>query len=274
MTDRPIRRPVAELPSALDAFESVQSRLGTRQPALFLDYDGTLTPIVDRPELAVLSDRARAVVAAVARHRTVCIVSGRDRPDVEALVGIDGLAFAGSHGFDIRTADGRAIEEHAAGDIAPLLDRTQARLRQRLEGVEGALIERKAFSIAAHYRLVAPDRADAVRQAVAAAVTAEPGLKAKTGKMVFEIQPDIDWDKGRAVLWLFEALELSLERTVPLFLGDDVTDEDAFAALQGRGIGIVVAALDEGAQERTSFADYRLDDPDQVIALLRRLTPA
>lgn len=268
----PHRRPIAALPSALDSLGALRADLAGRRPAVFLDYDGTLTPIVDRPELAVLSAEARVAVAALAERCPVCIVSGRDRRDVEALVGLDGLAYAGSHGFDIRTADGREVAPGVAGDVAPLLDRAEADLRRRLDGVAGALVERKRYSMAAHYRLVAPDRADRVRQAVAATVAAVPGLAVKPGKKVFELLPDIAWDKGRAVLWLCRELGLEAAGAVPLFFGDDVTDEDAFAALQGRGIGIVVAqpgAAEDGP--RTSAAGYRLDGPDQVVALLRDL---
>lgn len=263
-------RPIAALPSALGDFAAFERRLAGRRPAIFLDYDGTLTPIVDRPDMAVLSAEARGVVAAVARRLPVAVISGRDRADVERLVGVGGIAYAGSHGFDIRLPDGRQLRHEAAQDVAPLLGRTAGRLRDALEGIAGALIEGKRFSLAVHYRLVAPERAADVRAAVEAALAAEPGLKVKPGKMVFELQPAMDWDKGKALLWLLEALGLDHAGVAPLFLGDDVTDEDAFAALLDRGIGIVVAAADE-ADGRVTHADFRLDDPAAVLAFLRRL---
>lgn len=263
------RHPIAGLPHAL-APGAVEAALAGRRPAVFLDYDGTLTPIVDRPELAVLAESARAVVQSLAGRLPVAVISGRDRADVERLVGLDHLVYAGSHGFDIRAPGIGTFAPDLAGDVAPLLDRAEAMLRDRLDGLDGALVERKRFTIAAHYRLVAPDRAAGVAAAVEAVVAALPALKAKPGKMVLELQPAVDWHKGQAVLWLLGRLGLDRPDVCPLFLGDDVTDEDAFRALHGRGIGIVVAdpAADPG---RTSHAGWRLDDAGQVVALLDRL---
>ncbi len=271
MTDphpQPTPRPARDVPPALTDFDAVAAALRGRRPALFLDYDGTLTPIVDRPDLAVLSEAARATVARVAARLPVAVISGRDRADVARLVGIDTLTVAGSHGFDIAAPGGRVIHSAAGGDVGAALDAVETDLHRRLDSVPGSLIERKKFSIAAHYRLVPPGRADEVRQAVAAVVAAHPGLKAKPGKMVLEIQPDIDWHKGRAVLWLLETLGLDRDDTVPVFIGDDVTDEDAFRTLHGRGLGFVVADADE---DRPTVADFRLDDPDAVLELLERL---
>lgn len=266
---QPTTRPVAEVPSALARFDAFEAAVDGRRPALFLDYDGTLTPIVDRPELAVLSPRAREVVDAVARRLPVAVISGRDRADVARLVGIDSLTVAGSHGFDIRVAGGGEIHHQVGGDMGKDLDAVEHALRQRLDAIPGSLIERKKFSLAAHYRLVAPERADAVKAAVAEVVAAHPGLKTKPGKMVLEIQPDIDWHKGRAVEWLLEALKLNRPDVIPVFIGDDVTDEDAFGTLQGRGLGIVVA---DAGETRQTAADFRLDDPDAVLDFLERLT--
>lgn len=260
--------PIGALPSALDDYHGFRRHLGGRRPALFLDYDGTLTPIAARPELATLAPAARAVVAAVARRLPVAVISGRDRADVARLLGIDGIATAGSHGFDIRLADGREMTSAAIGDVDGVLSSAAARLRTRLAGVAGALVERKRFGLAVHYRLVDPAEAGAVRDAVTEALAAAPGLTMKPGKMMFELLPAGDWDKGRALLWLRRALALDSE--FPLFLGDDVTDEDAFRALCGIGLGIVVANPAEDGSRRTA-ARYRLDDPPAVLRFLRRL---
>ncbi|MGC2856632.1 trehalose-phosphatase [Novispirillum sp. DQ9] len=273
MTDSaaPLRR-VADIPSALDAFDALQARLGGRRPVIFLDYDGTLTPIVERPDLAVLSDEARGVVGALARALPVAVVSGRDRPDVQRLVGLDSVIYAGSHGFDV-TVPGKGPLEHGAGeDFTALLDGVAERLHAALDPIPGALLERKKFSIAAHYRQVADADTPAFRAALDAIVAATPGIKEKPGKKVFELQPAIDWDKGKCVLFLLDALSLDDGGHVPMFFGDDVTDEDAFTALHDRGIGVVVA--DDADPARRTAAHFRVADPDELIALLRRLTPA
>jgi len=265
--------PVNAIPSALERFDLLAARLAGKRPALFLDYDGTLTPIVDHPEKAIMSAESRAAVDALARKLPVAVISGRDRENVEAKVGIDSLIFAGSHGFDIKVPGGGKIGHEVGADYAPLLDATEAKLHAMIDPVAGSLVERKRFSIAAHYRNVAPEQAHRVADAVATIIAAEPKLKMKPGKMVFELQPAIDWDKGKAVLWLLQALKLDRPDVVPMFFGDDVTDEDAFRALAG-GVGVGVVVADPGDAERRSHAEFRVDDVDQVIELLRRLTPA
>ena len=268
------RRPVATVPSALDRFDDLEAAIAGRIPAVFLDYDGTLTPIVARPELAILSEDGRAVVRDMASKLPVAVVSGRDRPDVEKLVGIDDLIFAGSHGFDIRTPDGGTIDNEVGGDVTPLLDGVERKLHDKLDPIEGSLVERKKFSIAAHYRLVADADYDRFRGGLDQILAETPEIKEKPGKKVFEYQPKIDWDKGKAVLWLMGALGMDDGNHIPMFFGDDVTDEDAFAALQGRGIGVIVSAPSDDATDRTTAAHFRVHDTDQLLDLLRRMTPA
>jgi trehalose-phosphatase len=105
-----------------------------------------------------------------------------------------------------------------------------------------------------------------VHEAVRAALSEQPELRRLDGKKVFELQPRIDWDKGKAVLWLLQALDLNTTAVLPLYLGDDVTDEDAFKALDGLGIGIVV-----GEDARPSIARYALKNPHEVHDFLRSL---
>lgn len=256
------------LPDALEHFDAIAQMLAGQRPAVFLDYDGTLTPIVDRPDRALLSDAMRAAVRDLAARCPVAIVSGRDRADVERLVGIEELIYAGSHGFDIAGPDGLQLQHEEAVEFMPALDRAETLLRERLAGIDGALIERKRYAIAAHYRLVAPDQTPAIEAAVDAALAQEERQLRKTGgKMIFELRPRLPWHKGRAVCWLLEVLKLDRPDVLPIYIGDDETDEDAFTALNERGgLGLLVAA---GPQ--ASAAHYRLRDPDAVGTFLRRL---
>lgn len=247
------------LPNALSRIAEFQARLAGKRPAVFLDYDGTLTPIVDRPELAVLSEDMRTVVRGLAERCPVAIVSGRDRADVERLVGLDGLVYAGSHGFDIAGPGGLRKEHERAAEFLPALDRAEERLWREVAGIDGVLVERKKFAIAVHYRLVAEPEVARVERAVAAVAAEVPDLRRTAAKKVFALRPRVDWDKGRAVLWLLTALGLDGEDVLPLYLGDDDTDEDAFAALEGRGLGILVS--DAG---HTTAAEYVLADTQEV----------
>ena len=254
------------LPSALGEWDRVARDLDGREAALFLDYDGTLTPIVARPDLAVLDDEARNALRAVAQAIPSAIISGRGRADVEALVGIEHFAYAGSHGFDIVGRHGETVDYEIAEWIEPLMDQTTRSLEEALREIPGSIVEPKGFSVAAHYRLVPDQHIDAVEAAVDACVASDARLRKSSGKKVFEIRPDLDWDKGRALLVLLEALGMDRDAHVPIYIGDDVTDEDAFRVLADRGIGILVAE-----SPRPSSARFWLQDPLEVYAFLDRL---
>jgi trehalose-phosphatase len=261
-----------DLANALDHVGALVARLSDKRLAVFLDYDGTLTPIVDRPEDAVISDGMREAVRALARRSSVCVVSGRDRPVVQELMGLDDLIVAGSHGFDIWSPGGETIQHHAADGFEDLIRRVTERLRERTDSIDGALVEPKRSSVAVHYRLV-DERERALVTAAVEAAMAEHGdaLKVTPGKMVFELQPNIDWDKGKAVLHLLTALGLDGDDVLPVYIGDDVTDEHAFAAIADRGVGILVADPDDPEARRTTAAQFALRHPREVQDLLTTL---
>ncbi len=253
-------------PSVLREWDGLSQRLRGKRPALFLDYDGTLTPIVSRPELAVLTDERRAVLKKVASRLPTAIISGRGRTDVERLVGLPELAYAGSHGFDIVGPGGASVGHAVADWIEPVMERIAGEVEPKLGGIEGVVIEEKRFSVAIHYRLV--DEADVARieAIVDEAIATDARLKKAHGKKVFEVRPDLDWDKGKALLFLLEALGLDGQDVVPLYIGDDVTDEDAFAVLRERGIGVLVSET-----PRSTVATYWVQAPWEVYAFFDRL---
>ncbi|MBO0685954.1 MAG: trehalose-phosphatase, partial [Candidatus Dormibacteraeota bacterium] len=265
---------IADLPDALADQDDLHRRLSGKRVALFCDYDGTLTPIVDRPEDAIISPTMRDAIRRLAERIPVCVVSGRDRRVVQELMGVDDLVVAGSHGFDIWSPSGGAIQREEGAGYAGLLREVREHLTGELAGVPGALVEPKRVSVAAHYRLVPEAERPRVRETVEAVVAEHPKeLKITPGKMVLEVQPRIEWDKGRAVLYLLGALELDRDDVVPVYLGDDVTDEDAFAALAGRGLGVFVGrAGDPELGGRATAADYALTGPADVERFFDLLT--
>jgi trehalose 6-phosphate phosphatase len=270
-------RHIGDLPHALANGEGINEelarRLAGKTPAVFLDYDGTLTPIVDRPEDALISESMRNAVRELAERCPVCVVSGRDRRVAQELMGIDHLIVAGSHGFDIWSPTGGAIQREEGAGFADLLDEVKERLRVETGSIEGALVEPKKTSVAAHYRLVSEEERPRIKEIVDAVLAEHPDeLKVTPGKMVYEIQPNVEWDKGKAVLYLLEALDLDRDDVMPMYLGDDITDEHAFEALGERGIGIFVGAADDPeVAGRTTSADYVLYTVKEVEQFLNAL---
>jgi len=250
------------IPSAL---EQVHEIVGDRDRlAVFLDYDGTLTSIVSHPENAWLSESMRETLRSLAGRVPVAILSGRDLDDVRGRVHVDGIIYAGSHGFDIAGAGGLRRELGAA--YLPVLDAAETELREMLDEIPGAQLERKHFSVAAHYRNVNQNDAFKVAVVVDAVAARHRELRRINGKKVYELLPDIDWNKGRAVLWLLETLDLERGSALPIFIGDDRTDEDAFRALEKRGVGILVSE-----QPQATAASYWLKNPEDVECFLREL---
>jgi trehalose 6-phosphate phosphatase len=264
---------VSDLPHALAHDDELVRRLAGKVPAVFLDYDGSLTPLVDRPEDAVISQGMRNAIRRLAKRCPVCVVSGRDRRVVQELIGLDDLTVAGSHGFDIWSPEGGEIQREEGEEFGGLLEEVEKHLHREMDPIEGALIEPKKSSVAAHYRLVSEKERPKIEEIVAAVLAERPDeLKVTPGKMVYEVQPNIDWDKGKAVLYLLEALNLDRDDVVPIYLGDDITDEHAFEALARRGIGIFVGHADDPeVAGRTTAADYVLHDVPEVERFLDTL---
>jgi trehalose 6-phosphate phosphatase len=266
-------RNIGDLPHALEDGDRLVRDLAGRRPAVFLDYDGTLTPIVDRPEDAIISESMREAVRGLAGRCPVCVVSGRDRRVVQELMGVDDLIVAGSHGFDIWSPAGGEIQREEGAGFADLLEEVDERLHREMGPIEGALVEPKKTSVAAHYRLVSEEERPRIKGIVDAVLEEHPGeLKVTPGKMVYEIQPNVEWDKGKAVLYLLEALGLDGDDVVPMYLGDDITDENAFEALATRGIGVFVGRADDPeVAGRTTSADYVLHTVKEVEQFLDTL---
>ncbi len=261
--------PRRNLPNALSQFAALRGMMRERRPVVFTDYDGVLTPIVATPDLAVLDDRMRRAVEEVASTTTLAVISGRDLRDVRSKVGVDGIYYAGSHGFDIVGPDGRPTGEDLidgfSAYLAPLNDATD-RIAGRLSRIEGVLIERKRFATAVHYRNVDRARIDEIEQAVRDVAAGHPTLTVTSGKEIFEYRPDFDWDKGRVLEWLLSELADEVGEATPAYLGDDTTDEDAFRALRDRGVGVVV-----GLDGPATLARFSLHDCDEVREFLLRL---
>jgi len=253
------------MPPLLRDMSWLSRQLTNKHPALFLDFDGTLAPIVDRPADAKLPQPMRRTLRDAAAVMPVALISGRDLTDLHERVKLPELIYAGSHGFEIQGPDLR-LELPAGLDAVEELAQAATELEAGLADIGGAWLERKRFMLAVHYREAAKADIERLTAFVAAVHDRFSRLRLTPGKMLFELRPDIDWDKGRALRWLLSEMHLDHAEVLPLYLGDDESDEDAFRVLHGRGIGILVAD-----RPRQSLAILRVEGSDQVIRLLRHL---
>ena len=259
-------------------WSSILRQLGKARHILLLsDYDGTLTPIVERPELALLPDDVRRLLERLVhqRHMRIGIVSGRALSDLKSRVGVEGLVYAGNHGLEIE-GPGVAFVSPLAAELRPVLRVIHFVLSRALSTVRGVLVEDKGLSLSVHYRMVDPGRAQDVEDIVKKTVgpaQATGKVKLTSGKKVHEIRPAVDWNKGKAVKMLMKRYGKGGRQSglVPIYLGDDVTDEDAFKVIETYGDGISVFV---GQPNGQSAARYYLKSPKEVSRFLELLADA
>ena len=257
-------------PRALDRLDSFSQILGADRVGLFSDFDGTLTPIFDDPQDTTLSPAVRDVLSELSKKvELVAVVSGRDVRTLREMVGLKNMTYVGNHGLEVWKT-GQKRPENAVQVPYGLLEDVERGVVGT--GVSGLSLEDKGMSVAVHYRN-SPDPTaarSALSQALESLAVARD-LKIREGKMVLEIGPSAGVNKGTAV----DRLAREFELTGAIFLGDDMTDCDAFDALRelvrDRGLkGAAVAVVDEETPEAVLCkADYRLSGPGEVEEFLR-----
>ncbi|XVE56372.1 hypothetical protein DITRI_Ditri04bG0003900 [Diplodiscus trichospermus] len=215
---------MVKYPSALKSFEQITKFAKGKRIALFLDYDGTLSPIVDNPECAFMSNDMRAALAEVAKYFPTAIISGRSRDKVYEFVGLTDLYYAGSHGMDIMCPIGQSSNEHSncirstdkqgkevnlfqpASEFLPMIDEVFNSLVNSTKEIKGATVENNKFCVSVHYRNVDEKNWTTVAQCVHDVIRNYPRLRLTHGRKVLEVRPVINWDKGKAVKFLLESL--------------------------------------------------------------------
>ncbi|XP_062164220.1 probable trehalose-phosphate phosphatase D isoform X1 [Alnus glutinosa] len=298
-------------PSALQKFEQIVSAFKGKQVVMFLDYDGTLSPIVEDPDRAFMSREMREALRDVARFFPTAIVSGRCRDKVYKFVRLSELYYAGSHGMDIKGPSKRrkcnkvsfseekeeeektwflvlslcfkkfllliirliqgnqAVFFQAATEFLPMIDEVYKALLNKTNSIPGAKVENNKFCLSVHFRCVDERRWAALAGQVKLVLSAYPNLKLTQGRKVLEIRPTIKWDKGKALEFLLESLGYAnSDDVLPVYIGDDRTDEDAFKVLhdRGQGLGILVSRV-----AKETCATYSLEEPSEVKEFLLRL---
>lgn len=257
----------SRLPNALSTYDHLIDVMAWREKFICLDFDGTLSAIVGDPDSATLADGAADALRRLAALCPVAVISGRDLPDIRQRVGITGLWYAGNHGYELTGPDGSHHENDAATSWTPIGQQAAAELGDSLEHIPGVRVEHKRFTVAVHYRNAAADQIDGVIETVSR-YGHRHGLRITYGRKLIELRPDLDWDKGTALTWIRQRIIRS-GRALPVYVGDDSTDEDAFDTVRFSGIGVVVRNAED--DDRPTAAQFSLDSPAEVVAFLRKL---
>ncbi|CAA0838137.1 Probable trehalose-phosphate phosphatase H [Striga hermonthica] len=234
---RPVSSSHNSFVSALDTFDQIMSASKGKQIVMFLDYDGTLSPIVDDPDRAFMSEAMRTTVRRLARCFPTAIVSGRCRDKVYSFVRLAELYYAGSHGMDIKgpskgskyMKSTQAVHFQAASEFLPMIDEVYKALLEVTKSTPGARVENNKFCVSVHFRCVDERKWIDLAKQVGSVLENYPNLRLTQGRKVLEIRPTIKWDKGKALEFLLESLGYANCTDVfPIYIGDDRTDEDAF----------------------------------------------
>ena len=260
------------MPHLLSVWPSVARRIRDAGTVLLLfDFDGTLVPIVDRPELAALAPETwQSLVNLAGRENFITgVISGRSLADVSAKVDVPGLLYVGNHGFEI-AGRGISFSHPQAQEARETLAGVREELGEALSVLQGTIIEDKRLTLSVHYRLVSESEQAILRQRfddVLLPYIKSGQLRTTVGKMVLEVRPNLEWGKGEAII---ELKHIFPDTALTAFFGDDVTDEDGFATVQEtNGIAVFV-----GAARQPTAALHRVDSPaevSEVLDLLNRI---
>jgi trehalose-phosphatase len=252
-------------------WDKLENYISDKFVLLFLDYDGTLTPILENPDKAFISKQTRNLLEKLSANPAcmVAIVTGRAAKDIKGKIGIKNIIYASNHGLQIQ---GPKISFTAPlpADFRKVLRKIKSRLKKALRSVKGLLLEDKGVTLGVHYRLVNNQYVSFVVWTLLKITT--PYIHKKEivvdfGKKVFEIKPPIDWNKGSAILWLLNKHKSAfLDRPIlPIYIGDDATDEDAFNVIKDKGLTIFAG------HPKTSHAKYYLKNTREVFKFLKIL---
>lgn len=236
-----------------DHLAEISEMMKGRNLLAFFDFDLTLSPLVKDPHDALLPDTVRSALHDLSRQIPVSIISGRELSDLISRVRLPQLNYAGNHGLEWQIAGKR----YAVDVEKTLLLPTAAKLEELAHRFPGAFLECKSFTSALHYRLIDPSLLSELETELAK--IHPENIKIRWSKKTFDISPDISWDKGSVCLAIIQAL--GGPKSLPVYVGDDLTDEDAFRDLES-GITIRIR------KKKTSRAKYYLKNRKEILRLL------
>ncbi len=249
----------------------IKELLSNKFILLLLDYDGTLMPIVKTPSKAIIHKDTKGLLQKLSRspYCKIGIISGRKLEDIKNIVGVDGITYVGNHGLEIQGPKIK-FESQVSPRLKSIICNIATDMQERLSGIKGALIEDKGLTLSIHYRLVSKKDMPVFEKIVYEVTNpymVSDKIKVNSGKKVYEIKPPVRWDKGKIVLWLLARQQFisGVKDVLPIYIGDDITDEDAFKVLKRKGLTVFVG------RPGNSKADYYLKNAEEVIKFLRSI---
>ncbi|MDI6864760.1 trehalose-phosphatase [Thermodesulfovibrio yellowstonii] len=233
---------------------------------LFFDFDGTLVPIMKNPDDCYLSDNVRESLWNLKNKIKIAIISGRDLEDLKRRVCVDGIYYSGSHGLQIEGPDIEYYDSEAQR-LKPNLDKIYTKVKELSDKFAGAFIEKKSFSFTLHYRQVEDKQRKELKNLFFEIIDSfgEKNIKVLNGKMVFEVLPAVDWNKGRAVSFMLNKFD---EITLPIFFGDDLTDETVFKEIKDIGLSVKIG------YSKNTIAKYFLKNQAEVYKFIKIIQKA
>lgn len=250
----------------LSHWDHVAQKITGKRIVLFLDYDGTLTPIVRTPGQAKIPPLIRKQLVKLHKKLDgrIAIVSGRQLADIKKKVNVPAIVYVGNHGLEIK-GPGLNFNRVIAQGFFKEIRKLRELLRQKLQHIKGILLEDKHVALGVHYRLVT--KSDILKVKKICSETLKPYIHAKkvkviAGKKVLEVRPPVNWHKGKAVLWLLRKFRAQSKNIIAVYIGDDKTDEEAFNVLKAGALTVFV-----GSTHRTQ-ARYYLKNTAEVNVFL------
>ncbi|OGL46693.1 MAG: trehalose-phosphatase, partial [Candidatus Schekmanbacteria bacterium RBG_16_38_10] len=234
-------------------------------------YDGTLTPIVEQPDKAAISEDMRNLLRDLSTKQgcSVGIISGRALKDIKRMVGLKRIIYVGNHGLEIEGSKIK-FESQISSQLFSIIRNLKEELTNKLSKIKGIFVEDKDVTLSVHYRLATRSSyllAKKIIEEVLQPFLAKNKIKVSYGKKVIDIKPPVQWNKGRVIAWLLarQTFILGNHPIMPIYLGDDVTDEDAFGMLKNKGLTIYIG------KPKNSQAKYYLKDTQEVFEFLKKI---
>lgn len=253
-----------------DKWDKVKKSFVNKYIVIFLDYDGTLTPIVDSPDKAVISDEARNLLKDLSAKPRCCvgIISGRALDNLKEMVGLKDIIYVGNHGLEIEGPKIQ-LETQLMPRMLLIIRYIKDELNNRLAEIKGIIVEDKFVTVSIHYRLASRAgylSAKKIVEEITRFFILRGKIKVRVGKKVIEIIPETHWNKGKVVEWILARETRALGTLLfPIYIGDDITDEDAFGVLKDKGLTVFVG------RKKVSKAEYYLRNPKEVLSFLREI---